>query len=223
MTTAMQSDFIFNLTFAVLIAMSALTWTIAIGKVIQLRQARRRALAISQTLASQTDWLDFQALGHNSKAGDAGFLVQHICEICDEYAGVGHSNYTFEQLHAMFAAEVQRKLGVIARHKESWLNALASISSTAPFLGLFGTVWGIMQALVVIGETGAANITVVAAPIGGALTTTAVGIVTAIPAVVFFNIVNRMVRQHIGELENFSEGLLRYVLHYRSRWGEGLA
>lgn len=216
----MESDWVFNLTSGALIAMSALTWTIALGKILQLQFAKRQARSISQSFTAAMEWPDFRAIGHDQTAGDAGYLMHKIREVCDEHAGPSHADYSFEQLHAMFASEVQRKLGAIARHKESWLNALASIGSTAPFLGLFGTVWGIMQALVTIGETGAANITVVAAPIGGALTTTAVGIVTAIPAVVFFNMVNRMVRQHIGYLENFSEGLLRYALHNRERWGE---
>jgi biopolymer transport protein ExbB/TolQ len=65
------------------------------------------------------------------------------------------------------------------------LSKLASISATAPFLGLFGTVWGITKALEIIGETGAANITMVAAPIGGAL-------VTAIQAVIFDLLINRL-------------------------------
>lgn len=216
----MESDWVFNATLAVLLAMSVLTWTIALGKVLQLLKAQRQARAINQLFNAATQWSAFRSLGNDESAGDAGFLIRRVTEVCKEYAHLGHADYSFEQLHAMFSSEVQRKLGTIARHKESWLNALASIGSTAPFLGLFGTVWGIMQALVTIGETGAANITVVAAPIGGALITTAVGIVTAIPAVIFFNVINRMVRLHIGYLENFSEGLLRYALHNRERWGE---
>ena len=216
----MESDLVFNMTAAALVAMSVLTWTIALSKILQLLKARRQARAMDQLLTASTQWSDFRAIGNDQNAGDAGFLIREVTDVCKEYAAMGHADYTFEQLHAMFASEIQRKLGTIARHKESWLNALASIGSTAPFLGLFGTVWGIMQALVMIGETGAANIAVVAAPIGGALTTTAVGIVTAIPAVIFFNLVNRMVRQHIGYLENFSEGLLRYALHNRDRWDE---
>ena len=220
MGAGMESDLVFNLTSYTLVAMSALTWTIAIAKMLQLRIARGRARMLERSFDATMEWSAFKEIGRGQDAGDAAYLTDRLKQVCRDYAGASHEGYTFEQLQSMLAAEVQRKLGTIARHKESWLNALASISSTAPFLGLFGTVWGIMKALETIGETGAANITVVAAPIGGALVTTAVGIVTAIPAVIFFNVINRMVRQHIGQLENFSEGLLRYVLHHRARWPE---
>lgn len=216
----MESDLVFDLTAYTLVAMSALTWTIAVSKLIQLRVARRRAQVLESAFNATTEWSAFKEIGQPGRAGDAAYLAGQLKQVCRDYAGPEHAAYTFEQLQGLLAAEAQRKLGTIARHKESWLSALASISSTAPFLGLFGTVWGIMKALEMIGETGAANITVVAAPIGGALITTAFGIVTAVPAVVFFNILNRLVRQHIGQLENFSERLLRYVLHHRGRWGE---
>jgi len=216
----MESDIIFDLTTYTLIAMSVLTWTIAIAKMLQLRQARGRARMLESSFDAMMEWSAFKEIGYGRDAGDAAYLADRIKRVCRDYGSASHQDYSFEQLRAMLAAESQRKLGTIARHKESWLNALASISATAPFLGLFGTVWGIMKALEAIGETGAANITVVAAPIGGALITTAIGIVTAIPAVVFYNLINRMVRQHIGRLENFSEALLRYVLHYRPRWQE---
>lgn len=216
----MSSDLVFDLTTITLLLMSALTWTIGLAKLLQLRVARGRASILENSFSNAMEWPAFQEIGRGPQAGDASYLAHTLKQVCSEYSGPEHEAYTFEQLQMLLAAEVQRKLGVVARHKESWLNALASISSTAPFLGLFGTVWGIMQALVIIGETGAANITVVAAPIGGALITTAIGIVTAIPAVIFFNMASRRVRQHIGQLENFSEGLLRYVLHNRPRWQE---
>ena len=216
----METDLVFNLTAYTLIAMSALTWTIAVAKIMQLRFARSHAQKLEESFTAAMDWAVFTEKRHGEDAGDAAYLTDRLKQVCCEYAGPEHAAYTFEQLQALLAAEAQRKLGTIARHKESWLNALASISATAPFLGLFGTVWGIMKALEVIGQTGAATITAVAEPIGGALITTAFGIVTAVPAVIFFNIINRMVRQHVGKLENFSERLLRYVLHHRGRWQE---
>jgi len=216
----MESDLIFDLVSITLIGMSVLTWTIGLGKLLQLYKARQRASMFENAFDHSMDWPAFREVGKNTSSGDAVYLAHNLKQVCAEYSGADHQKYSFEQLQTMFATEIQRKLGSIARHKESWMNALASISSTAPFLGLFGTVWGIMQALVMIGETGAANITVVAAPIGGALITTAFGIVTAIPAVVFHNLINRKIRQHVGQLENFSEALLRYVLHHRERWSE---
>lgn len=216
----MFSDLIFDLTTYALVTMSALTWTIAIAKVIQLHLASRRVEAYATWFSQQDDWQAVTNEALKPADGDAAFLVKSMLSVCREYGGTEQASYTFEQLQEMLSREMQRKLGMVTRHKESWLNALASIGSTAPFLGLFGTVWGIMQALVMIGETGAASITVVAAPIGGALITTAIGIVTAIPAVIFFNILSRLVRLHLGRLENFSERLLRYSLDNRNRWRE---
>ncbi|MEX0451663.1 MotA/TolQ/ExbB proton channel family protein [Spiribacter sp. 218] len=216
----MESDLIFDLVSITLIGMSVLTWTIGLGKLRQLYKARQRAGMFERAFDHSMEWPAFRDVGNDATAGDAVYLVQNLKQVCAEYSGADRQKYSFEQLQTMLATEIQRKLGAIARHKESWMNALASISSTAPFLGLFGTVWGIMKALVMIGETGAANITVVATPIGGALITTAFGIVTAIPAVIFHNLINRKIRQHIGQLENFSEALLRYVLHHRDRWSE---
>ncbi len=216
----MASDFVFDLTIYVLVAMSVLTWTIAIAKSVQLRLARQRSMLYEQWFENQRDWKSVQEKAERKPDSDPAYLAQTLLSVCREYSAPVHAGYTFEQLQELLSRDLQRKLGLITRQKESWLNALASIGSTAPFLGLFGTVWGIMQALVMIGETGAASITAVATPIGGALVTTAIGIVTAIPAVVFFNLISRFVRLHTGRLENFSERLLRFSLDNRDRWGE---
>lgn len=216
----MASDLVFDLTTYTLVAMSVMTWTIAVAKLLQLRLARNQALAYEDWFRAEADWKTLCERAKAPPRGDAAYLANMLLGVCREYAGTAQSSYTFEQLHEMLARDLQRKLGIVARRKEGWLNALASIGSTAPFLGLFGTVWGIMQALVMIGETGAASITVVAAPIGGALITTAIGIVTAIPAVVFYNLISRFVRLYTGRLENFSEQLLRFSLDHRHRWQE---
>ena len=216
----MTADFVFDLTIYALLAMSVITWTIAVAKLIQLRLASKRTEDFERWFAEYADWDAVVNRTAGKAKGDAEYLLQALLSVCGEYSGNAHASYTFEQLQAMFSRDLQRKLGMVARHKESWLNALASIGSTAPFLGLFGTVWGIMQALVMIGETGAASITAVATPIGGALITTAIGIVTAIPAVIFFNLLSRFVRLHMGRLENFSERLLRFSLDHRKRWAE---
>ena len=91
---------------------------------------------------------------------------------------------------------------------ESGLAVLASIGSTAPFIGLFGTVWGIMNALKGISETGSAGLDVVAGPIGEALIATAMGIAAAIPAVLAYNFLLRRVRLANVEMSHFSERLL---------------
>jgi biopolymer transport protein ExbB len=90
------------------------------------------------------------------------------------------------------------------RRLDSGLMLLASVGSTAPFVGLFGTVWGIMLALEGISASGSAALDVVAGPIGEALIATAVGIATAVPAVLAYNHGLRRSRRLGIELENFA-------------------
>ncbi len=89
---------------------------------------------------------------------------------------------------------------------------LASIGSTAPFIGLFGTVWGIYHALVGISIAGSMSIERVAGPVGEALVMTAAGLAVAIPAVLAYNVFNKMVAASEAELEGFAHDLREMVL-----------
>lgn len=91
---------------------------------------------------------------------------------------------------------------------ERYLNFLATTGSTAPFIGLFGTVWGIMNSFHGIGYSGSASLAVVAPGIAEALIATAVGLAAAIPAVIAYNYYLSMSRKMIIEMEDFSEDLL---------------
>jgi biopolymer transport protein ExbB len=94
----------------------------------------------------------------------------------------------------------------------SGLYILASVASTAPFVGLFGTVWGIYHALVSIGASGQAGIDKVAGPVGEALIMTAFGLVVAIPAVLGYNTLTRSNKTLIGKLHRFARQLHAYFL-----------
>lgn len=93
---------------------------------------------------------------------------------------------------------------------ESYLTFLATTGSTTPFIGLFGTVWGIMNAFRGIGAAGSASLAVVAPGIAEALITTAAGLAAAIPAVVAYNYYLSRARRQIIEMEDFSEELLDF-------------
>ena len=88
---------------------------------------------------------------------------------------------------------------------------MATTSSTAPFIGLFGTVWGLMSAFHSIGKTGSASLAVVAPGISEALVTTAIGLVAAIPAVMAYNHFLNKVNVLIGEMDNFCQEFLNIV------------
>jgi biopolymer transport protein TolQ len=93
---------------------------------------------------------------------------------------------------------------------EKYLNFLATTGSTTPFIGLFGTVWGIMNAFRNIGTAGAASLAVVAPGIAESLIATAAGLAAAIPAVIAYNYYLSMARRMIIDMEDFSEELLDY-------------
>ena len=90
---------------------------------------------------------------------------------------------------------------------QSGLSILASVGSTAPFVGLFGTVWGIYHALISIAASGAITIEKVSGPVGEALVMTAAGLAVAIPAVLAYNIFGKMVASCEAELEGFAHDL----------------
>ena len=102
------------------------------------------------------------------------------------------------------------------RKQERGLSELATIGSISPFVGLFGTVWGIMNALKHIGETGQASIDVVAGPVGEALIATAVGIAVAVPAVLFYNFLLRKQKLRVTQMEAFADAFARLAMKHLS-------
>lgn len=110
--------------------------------------------------------------------------------------------------------EVKRMLrryeALEAAKLESYLTFLATTGSTTPFIGLFGTVWGIMNAFRGIGTSGSASLAVVAPGIAEALITTAAGLMAAIPAVIAYNYYLSRARSLIIEMEDFSEELMDF-------------
>jgi len=104
-----------------------------------------------------------------------------------------------------------RRYGALESAKlEKYLNFLATTGSTTPFIGLFGTVWGIMNSFRNIGTAGAASLAVVAPGIAESLIATAAGLVAAIPAVIAYNYYLSMARRMIIEMDDFSEELLDF-------------
>ena len=106
---------------------------------------------------------------------------------------------------------ILKRYGALESAKlEKYLNFLATTGSTSPFIGLFGTVWGIMNAFRGIGSAGAASLAVVAPGIAESLIATAAGLAAAIPAVIAYNYYLSMARRMIIEMEDFSEELLDF-------------
>ncbi|BCR07034.1 Tol-Pal system subunit TolQ [Desulfuromonas versatilis] len=109
------------------------------------------------------------------------------------------------------ARALRRAMTLETHRLEKFLTFLATTGSTAPFIGLFGTVWGIMDSFHGIGQTGSASLAVVAPGISEALVATAIGLVAAIPAVVGYNHFVNKVNVLTGEMDNFSQEFLNIV------------
>ena len=105
------------------------------------------------------------------------------------------------------ARNMRRNMAQTSAKLESGLSVLASVGSVAPFVGLFGTVWGIYHALASISASGQATLDKVAGPVGEALIMTAIGLAVAIPAVLAYNAFVKLNRVMMAELENFAQDL----------------
>ncbi|MDO9105544.1 MAG: MotA/TolQ/ExbB proton channel family protein [Methylovulum sp.] len=114
--------------------------------------------------------------------------------------------------HELLERAMRQQIHKEKAHMESGLGWLASFGSTAPFVGLFGTVWGIMHALKDIGSSGSASLDIVAGPIGEALIATALGIAVAIPAVLAYNFFLRQNRSSAATLEHFASDVLHTTI-----------
>jgi biopolymer transport protein ExbB len=192
-------------------AFSVATWALILLKGIQLiRNARSNGrfgkrfwsapnlLAAAEFAADKT--VSSSALGRIALAGFGALSAPSHHEEHD----LQHSWDRHEQLQRNLAQQLKRE----RRTLDAGLAVLASIGSTAPFVGLFGTVWGIMSAMHDISKNGNASIDVVAGPIGEALIATGIGIAVAIPAVLAYNFYLRRLKSTLGGYEDFAHDFL---------------
>ena len=214
-----SSNLAVDLTLFLLLALSVATWSIAAIKLRKFRSSRRMNETFLNTFAKERDWQKACQLAKSSQSEYAqvaldGFMT--CKELGQEQVGQGDVNDDRQILER----ELQKTLQIHNRRREKGLTELASIGSTAPFIGLFGTVWGIMNALVTISATGQASIDVVAGPIGEALIATAIGIATAVPAVLAYNYFQRQQRVMSSELYEFAEDFITLAIRNRKHWSE---
>ena len=141
------------------------------------------------------------ALGRIATAGFSGLAASNSHQ---EAHDLEHSWDRHEQLQRNLAQQLKRE----RRTLDAGLAVFASVGSTAPFVGLFGTVWGIMTAMHDIGKNGSASIDVVAGPIGEALIATGIGIAVAIPAVLAYNYFLRRLKAALADYDDFAHDFL---------------
>jgi biopolymer transport protein ExbB len=178
----MSADILVKAVMVSLAFASLVTWTIFLGKTVQLFVARRRVkrglARIAQTRTLSEAQLAFGKSG-NVVATLLGAAVTELRMSTDTLAEGGIK----ERAESRFT-EILRAEGRVAR---IGMGLLATIGSTSPFVGLFGTVWGIMNSFIGISKAQTTNLAVVAPGIAEALLATAIGLVAAIPAVIFYN------------------------------------
>jgi biopolymer transport protein ExbB len=116
------------------------------------------------------------------------------------------------EAHDWMHGTMERSQNQIMAKLNGGLAFLASVGATAPFIGLFGTVWGILNALIKIAQTGDPSITVVAGPVGEALIMTAIGLVVAVPAVLAYNWLQSRNKAIAGQLSNFANDVIGNII-----------
>lgn len=208
-----QGDSITRTVAVVLLIMSILSWYVMVLKAWGLIRLRRQAAVASEHFwhsKSLQEGLD--VLGPDRDANPFRALAE------DGVNAAAHHEHSKEDLHgALNISEwvtscLRRSIENITGRLQSGLQVLASVGSTAPFVGLFGTVWGIYHALVGIGTSGQASIDKVAGPVGEALIMTAFGLVVAIPAVLGYNALTRSNKAILSQLSNFAHDLHAYLI-----------
>jgi biopolymer transport protein ExbB len=201
-----QGGLIAQTTFGILVIMSAASWYVLFVKLFEqqkiVREGRRARSAFWQAGTLRDGAQKLEKNGAYRQIVDDGILAleQHdkLTDPIDQ--------------HDWMLNSLARSQGAIASRLSTGLALLATVGSTAPFVGLFGTVVGIYRALIKIGAAGQASIDAVAGPVGESLIMTALGLAVAVPAVLAYNWLTRRNKSIIEELARFANDLHGYMM-----------
>ena len=209
-----QSDIVIHATAVILLLLSVASWWIILTKAVEIWRTRRaghRAIAAFWEESSLQSGLD--ALAREDRSGAFVTVAQAGLAAGQAHQRRGNQSMGAGLNPAEFIAQALRQGITEAQGRvEGGLTFLASVGATAPFIGLFGTVWGIYHALV--GLAGATQVVLekVAGPVGEALIMTAAGLFVAIPAVLAYNACVRANRLLIARLDAFAYALHGYLV-----------
>ena len=206
-----QGDLVARSTLVILLIMSFLTWFIMITKFFDQRRLRLQAVEAEKEFWSSSSLTDalgklkgnsnpFRALAETGKHA----FEYHEVNKARLSSAIGTSEWITESL--------QRTADTVVSRMQAGLPVLASVGSTAPFVGLFGTVWGIYHALIAISASGSASIEKVAGPVGEALIMTAIGLFVAVPAVLGYNVLLRRNKGVQEQVSHFTHELHAYLI-----------
>ena len=202
-----QGNLVARGTLIVLVIMSLGSWYIIFIKLFE-----QRKLMKSGKLAGETFWAA-GSIKQGAQALDESSAFRFIAE-SGLKASEHHAGTLVDTIdkHTWISMSIQRAVENIQSRLQDGLAFLATVGSTAPFVGLFGTVWGILHALTSIGISGQASIDKVAGPVGEALIMTAIGLAVAVPAVMGYNWLIRRNKSAMERVRTFSGDLLNVLL-----------
>ncbi|NBC37015.1 tonB-system energizer ExbB [Novosphingobium sp. FSY-8] len=211
----LNADWVVKVVMAGLGAASVATWTVFGAKRRELARAAAQYTALRDTLA--------QARGLETVRGHAELASPLLDAALTELRLSSDALHDTDGVKERIATRFSRIEAETARNLTKGVNLLATIGATAPFVGLFGTVWGIMNAFVGIAEKQTTNLAVVAPGIAEALLATAVGLIAAIPAVVIYNHFSRKVAHVRALLGDVAANVMNLVSRDLSRGAAGNA
>lgn len=212
-----QSDGVGKTLLVLLLAMSVLSWIIiALKGLAQWSRQHRSARFLDFFWnASSLDAVQHEISTHGAH-DPFSHLTAHAMHARQHHARYGAAKLEEAGSASDFVTRTIKKvLDEETTRLENGLTVLATVGATAPFVGLFGTVWGVYHALAGIAGAGAIGIDQVSGPIGEALIMTAAGIAVAVPAVLAYNLFGQWIAASEAELEGFAHDLRQMVLQYR--------
>ena len=200
------SDIVAKITLAILAIMSMGSWYIIITKVYEQAKMGKQAKA-----AEKTFW-QAPSVRQGAETLKKNSAYRFIAETGIEASGKHEGMLGNVDLNNWITMSIQRAIENVQSRSQDGLAFLATVGSTAPFVGLFGTVWGIVNALTAIGVAGQASIDKVAGPVGEALIMTAIGLAVAVPAVLGYNWLVRRNKAAMDRIRSFSADLHAVLL-----------
>ena len=215
-----QGDGVSRFIFLLLALLSVLSWAVILAKTALHLRLSRRAAQFLRRFWNAGDLAEIaRALREHGAIAPASHLVHHGLEVLERLERAGENAAARPgplgergEPQELLTRALRRAIDEARARDEAGMTLLGTTASSAPFIGLFGTVWGIYHALQAIAASGSASLDKVAGPIGEALVMTGFGLATAIPAAIAYNAFSRIQRRRAQELEAFAYDVYTFLV-----------
>lgn len=201
-----QGDLIAKGTVLLLGLMSLLSWTLIIRKLLEQKQLAAQSARANDVFSGT------ESIQNKTDSLTKNSPLRQLTESALNAARRYYSLSSQVDMSTWLSQDISRSVGALQMKTQDGLSVLATVGSTAPFVGLFGTVWGIYNALVTIGVSGQASIDKVAGPVGESLIMTALGLAVAVPAILGYNWLVRRNRVSMHSVKWFGSELHTLLL-----------